>query len=148
MRSIVDASRLTVTVPLFDRVAASRDLWLVTGAIGADEINHRPRAVARDEVATIARVFRCRHHRARDVKPFPAESLKHRRQDRDDLVAHQGSQKSVHILEVRWDQLIQVPTWQVLKADVETFILGAISRSSRAHIWLDSHEQDGIEAFG
>jgi len=73
MRSIVDACRLTVTVLLFDRFASGRDLWLITGSVGADEIDHGPRAVARDEVAAIAGIFRRGHHRARDVTmPNPA----------------------------------------------------------------------------
>src|ERR1700694_3012158 len=130
MRTIVNAGRLTVTVPPLDLLSTGRHLWLISGSVSPDEIDHWPGAVARDEVAAIARIFDRRHDSTCDVEPFPAESLKYRRQHRHNLVPHQDVQQSIQVLEVRRHQLIEMSLCQVVKADVEPFILGAIARSS------------------
>src|SRR5438093_1095515 len=107
----MDTCGLTITVPLLELISSGRDLWLITGSIGTDEIDHGPSTVARDQIAAIARILRRWHDHTHYVEPFPTKSLKHRRQDRNDLVVREDVQEAIHVLEVRGPQLIEVPTW-------------------------------------
>ena len=128
--------------------AAGRHLRLLPRPVGADEVDDRPGAVAGHEVAAVARVVLGRDHLPGDVEALPAEPLEDGRQHRHQVVREQDVEERVETAEVVGDQLAQPAVGQVLEADVEALVEGAVPRPDRAHVRLHRHQQHGVEALG
>ena len=148
VRPVVDAGGLRIGVPALDLLAAGGDLRLAAGAVAADQVDRRAGAVARHQVAAVARVLGGRHNRTGHPQPLPAKAVKDRLQHRHNLMLHQDAEQPVQILEIVRVELVEVAVGQVLEAYVEALIGGAVARAARVHVRLDAHQQRGVEAFG
>ena len=131
-----------------DLLAAGGHLRLLPRPVRADEVDHRPGAVAGDEVAAVARVVLGRDRLPGDVEALPPEPLEDRRQHRHQVVREQDVEEDVDPAEVVGVQLAQAAVGQVLEADVEPLVEGAVARPDRAHVRLHGHQQDGVETLG
>ena len=148
VRLVVDAGGLAVGVPLVDLLAAGGHLRLLPRPVRADQVDHRPGAVAGDEVTAVARVVLGRDHLAGDVEALPAEPLEDRRQHGHQVVRQQDVEEDVDPAEVVGVQLAQPAVGQVLEADVEPLVEGAVARADGPHVRLHRHQQHGVEALG
>ena len=83
-----------------------------------------------------------------DVEALPPEPLEDRRQHGHQVVREQDVEEHVDPAEVVGVQLAQPAVGQVLEADVEPFVEGAVARPDRAHVRLHRHQQHGVEALG
>nr|WP_272948542.1 hypothetical protein [Kribbella sindirgiensis] len=128
--------------------AARCGLCFGAGSVAADQVDRRPGAVPRDEIAAVGGVLRLRNHRARDIQAFPAEPLEDGLQHRDDPVLDKNRQQLVEVLEVLVVQLIEMAVRQVFEPDVEALVLRAVPRADRAHVRLHRHQQDRVETLG
>ena len=61
---------------------------------------------------------------------------------------HQNGDQPIEILEVGRVQLVDMPARQILEADIEAFVGGAVARAARVHVRLHAHQQHGVEALG
>jgi hypothetical protein len=71
--------------------------------------------------------------------------VEHGLEDRDEPVVDQDPEQLVELAEVLDVQLVQVARGQILEADRETLVLGAIPRADGSHVRLNTHQQDGVE---
>ena len=148
---VVDARRLTVGVPLLDRPARAVELLDNGGVRRRSVAAHQPDggtgAVARDEVAAVARVVLGAHRVARHVAALPAIAVEHRLVDGGDAVGEEDRDQPVVLLEVPGVRLAKRSLGEVLEADGEPAVLCSRAGALRRPVGLHGHEQRGVEAL-